>query len=449
MMKTLLFSLTLILSGTTQAAVDYTLSGEEALRIGDAAYAAETLRLLQRAAIRERPEFSLVDTARLVIDNHLLAGHALGEVPEAELLGADDRVGFPGAVFLEEQLIATVQSLFPAELEAAAKALPEGGLDGLITEHPAWTPARLRERLSLGKRQEFRLEPAELARLEAEPVLVYRFLDSTETPLSLAELYRRQNVQGRIRLHEGDVDFLAQQARARLGGLFVRHWLERRSGLPARVRAELERTLWERHLKDRYLAHIGLQADVHDDNAHLRAVAATIPPAAIRAYYLAHREEFKRVARARGRHIQLTDQAQAERAHAELQAGLDFDAAVRRHSQAEDKDAKTPGALGWVVNDGQALSWRDTLLLVLPVGQVSRPLKAPGQGGWEIVRVDERIDDYQAADSEGVRYLASQILARRAVAERFHHRHASLLAGARLSLNPAVLGRGVYGEAAP
>lgn len=437
----ILLALLLALATRAEARIDYTLDGSDALRINQTRYSSETLRTLHKAAQRDTPGMTLADAARLLIDNHLIADIATRQVPAARLLDADDRVGFPATVALEDQYTATGAAVFHRELEASIARLPGKSLESAILERPSWSPARLRAALDLGPRQEFQLDEAGLATAKTMTVLRYRFPGGTEQTLSLADIYRRQNVQGRIALHGGDVAYLTAQARQRLGLLYVDDWLRRESGLSASTLTQIRQALRECALKDRYLAYLGLAADVHDDNDYLKTVAAGIGPAEIRAYYRKHREQFTRVAKARGHHITLGDQASADRVYAELQRGLGFTEAVRRYSIAEDKNASDPGALGWVDNVNNA-PWRDTLLLVLPLNEISRPIKAPGTTPrWEIVKVDERREDYQDENSEGVRYQASRALAEARIARDFHTAKQDAFAHAEIALNRALIPR--------
>lgn len=261
--------------------------------------------------------------------------------------------------------------------------------------------------------------------------------------MTLADIYRRQNVQGRIALHGGDSDFLAQQARQRLGLLYVDHWLERQSGLKPDTLRQIRRALRERALKDRYLAYLGLGADVHDDHDHLKHVAESVRPEEIRAYYRQHRDQFTRVAKARGHHIELPDEASAEQVYQSLRQGMAFSEAVRRYSINDDKNAADPGATGWVENIGD-LPWRDTLLLILPEKQLSRPFKAPVEGDretahWEIVRVDERLETFQDEDSEGVRYQASRAIAERRIQRDYEQARLALYTQTPIAINRQLL----------
>lgn len=441
--------LLILASPLAPAAVDYQLDTPDvALRINDASYSQRVFALLHRLTQREAPDATPGRTARALIENQLVAEHARQTMVETLLLGQDDHVGFPGEVQLEDQYLATLQALFTTELTAYAHTLPPAGVDSFITQQARLTPARLQQLLALQGRQEFTLSPAQQQAAARVSVLTHHFPGQAPGRITLADVYGRQNVQGRIMLHDGDVDFLQQQARRQLGQRFIRSWAERQAGLSRAEFAELERAIRERNLRERYLRQIGLLADMHNDNPRLKTLAAQVSAEEVRAYYQAHRTDFRRIDKARGRHIRLADQASAERVSAALNQGLAFDEAVRRHSTAADRSAPVAGDLGWILNDTQAKPWLHNLVLMLPVGKASSPLRTPvlpdsGAPAWEIVLVDEQVEGFQAPDSEGVRYEAAQVIARRKTLEAYQTTQRQLLANADIHCNPAVVGRDV------
>lgn len=444
-----LFSLFALASPAAHATVDYQLTRPDiALQVEAQSYSTRVFALLHRLTVREAPDAPPALTARALIENQLVAAHARATLGEAVLLGQDDHVGFPGQVQLDDQYVATLQALFATELAAHARTLPAAGVDRFITQQPRLTSPRLKQLLALQGRQEFGLSPGQQQAAARVPVLAYRFPGAAPARITLADVYSRQNVQGRVMLHDGDVDFLRQQARRQLGQRFIRHWAERHAGLSRAEFAELERAIRERNLRERYLRQIGLLADMHNDNPRLKALAAEVSAAEVQAYYQAHQADFRRIEKARGRHLRLADQASAERVHAELTQGLAFDEAVRRYSAAADRSAPVAGDLGWVLNDNQAKPWLSSLLLMLPVGKPSQPLRTPalpdqGAPAWEIILVDEQVEGIQAPDSEGVRYEAAQVIARRKALEAYQATQRQLVANAVIHCNPAAVGRNV------
>ena len=201
---------------------------------------------------------------------------------------------------------------------------------------------------------------------------------------------------------------------------------------------QLKTALRMRYAKDRYLALLGIAPDVHDDNHYENAKAKTITQPEISRYYNQHRNEFKRVTQASGRHVLVKDQVLADRIYNELTAGLDFNQAIKKYSQSDDKNAATPGAIDWVYNT-PSVSWRDSLFLILPLKQINRPIKAPAADEWEIIMVDKRIEEFQGADSEGVRYQVARILAHQKIAQEFYALKKRLHTETPIQVNPALM----------
>ena len=76
-------------------------------------------------------------------------------------------------------------------------------------------------------------------------------------------------------------------------------------------------------------------------------------------------------------------------------------------------------------------------------GVVSRPFRSPGAPGqhpaWEILKVEEKVESQQPADSESVRYVASRAIARQKAVQEYRDTLAQVRAQADIRLNPAVL----------
>ena len=89
------------------------------------------------------------------------------------------------------------------------------------------------------------------------------------------------------------------------------------------------------------------------------------------------------------------------------------------------------------------MGWLEQLAFMQPEGQVSRPFRAPvgpnQAAPWEIVLVERRVEAYQAADSEAVRYAARHALAREKAAAQLQALRERLLREARIEVNGKLL----------
>ncbi len=390
-----------------------TAQAQVGVQIGQHAYSVETVELLHRAAQRDNTQWSISNTLSLLIDNQLLADLAVEQFGEATLLQSEARVGFPDREVIAQQFLATTMYLFQSRQQnddsAASYALP--------VSQPAWWACdrnTLIDRLALGTRQEFRLPDAALEKARNTPVLSATLAATHTVSITLAELYQQQNVQGRMALHNGDCAFLHTVAQSELSRRAWLYWLHHHSGVAPTTLKQLQHAIHTRYVKDQYFARLGIAADAHDDTAYLRDMAKTITAAEIAAYYAEHRDQFMRVTQARGRHIRVADEATADRLYTELANGLDFSLAMQRYSNAQNVDDVGADVIDWVIN-APGVSWRDSLLLILPVNQPNRPLKVPQRDRWELIWVDERQQAPQEADSESVRYQVSAIVARQKV----------------------------------
>lgn len=92
------------------------------------------------------------------------------------------------------------------------------------------------------------------------------------------------------------------------------------------------------------------------------------------AYYLEHRDEFRRPAELRARQMLLADRATARNILKLIHDGADFAELARENSLSPDRE--TGGDLGYF-SQGQLPPEFDKVLFRLPTGQVSNPVKSP------------------------------------------------------------------------
>ncbi|MBJ7311233.1 peptidylprolyl isomerase [Rugamonas sp. CCM 8940] len=415
-----------------------------AARVNGAPLHAFALDAAWRLARFKQPQVSRTATLETLIGERLLAAAARKTYGEAALYSGQ-RVGFVQDVALDDQLAGSLRGLYGKELEQVLLRLPGGSLNGVVTERPALDGAAL-DGAALdavfGKAGQLRLELAlneqQQARAKNVVVLRYAMPSGAKGVLSLYDIYRRQNVQGRSQLFARQADFLQQQAMQSLAALFVLDWARSQFGGAAvddlrGVLADQEAVLALQRLH-------GIGIDTDSGSALLEQLARQAGAAEIQAYYRQHQEEFVRIERVKARHIRLPDEASAQAVYAELRAGGDFAALARRHSRAAD--ARNGGDLGWIKHEGKP-DWLAQLAFAQDKGEVSRPIRAPvgphDPAYWEIVLVEQRVNGMQAADSEAVRYVASNAVAREKALAQLAALRARVLREARIELNRGVL----------
>lgn len=379
-----------------------------------------SLALLQRYLQLDGRRLGADAVLAEVIEQRVLAAHAAARYPRTVLF-PDLRVAFAPEVGAEDKLVGVLRTVWREEMDTVLTTAAGADLRKIIVAEPRLDAAQLRA--VLGDPAQIRLDYALDSTAQAAAarcvVLVYHLPWSGAGHITLADVYARQNVQGRISLHQLDVVFLRAQARARLGALLVLDWARQTAGRAAV--AELQRNLLDREYARGLSEHFGVGGDMHDSNSYLDGLRHAVTAAEVSAWYDAHREQFRRVERVRARHIRVADEATALRVAAELHKdGSNFAAVAQRHSIAPD--GASGGDVGWVARRGEA-DWFTELLFAQPLRRNGAPVREPAAADaaahWEIVRVEEQHGGYFPRDSETVRYLAARAIAEHKAREAF------------------------------
>lgn len=387
-----------------------------------------------RMAQAKDPKAERGATRDLLIGNRLLAQAGRKRFGEAAL-SAGQRVAFAREVAFDDDLVTTLRSLHGAQIEREL-GQRAGGIDALI--RPQALPDEAALDAVFGRAEGLRLDATlnavQLERARGLVLLRYALPQGgPEGAITVADVYQRQNVQGRMAMLARDMGFMLQQAKLRVGALYVLHWSERRFGADAV--ADLRRVLSEQADVQALLRMYGMGEDAHADSTLLDQLARQVTPAQVRDYYRRHRAEFVRIERVRGRHIRLPDEQTARAVAAQLAGGADFAALARRHSIAPD--AASGGDLGWVRHQGTP-GWLAQLLFTYAEGQVSPPVRTPAgpddDPPWEIVQVERRVTGYQSVESESVRHVASRAIARQTAIAQLQAWRVTLLRNARVEI---------------
>lgn len=408
-----------------------------AARVNGDAIPIATLDVFVAAAQRSDPQTDREAVLRGLVENRLLAGLQAGHSHGEEA----GRVGYDRATRAEQQRFRLIRTAFADELRAAVEA--SGVTDSLdhLTAPLAMQPDALAPMLKLDQALYTRMTDDQREAARHYVLARYRFAeDQPEQVLTLWELYRRQNIQLKVQMHNLNLAFVREAVNQYLTMKYVFYWFEQHSGLSGDEVAAVDRCIDDALKREALLHGMGLMHDIHDDNPQLRERAADVSDEQIAAYYASHRDAFTRVERVRARHLRVDNQQAADRIVAEIRSGLSFDDAVARYSMAPDRD--TGGKLGWIDRDSRQDHWTRSLAFVQPQGKVSPPFRSP-QGDkapyWEILWVDERVMGYQPVDSESVRYRAARAVAREQMQQDFRAMLAEVTDEASLRLNHEVL----------
>ncbi|WP_105101715.1 peptidylprolyl isomerase [Microbulbifer pacificus] len=371
------------------------------------------------AAARHRQQDANRETVfKALLENRLLANW-FRQQPSKDITS---RVGYDRQTQLEQQLFRLIRSAYSERLqETMNKREIRNSLDFLVTPL-AFDRESLAPVLKLQQQLYSSMTPEQQMQAQQLVIARYRFHHrQPEQQLTLWDLYRRQNVQLKVQMHNLNLEFIREAIRQQLTTAFVLDWFAQHSGLSEQSRKAIQRCVEDALIREAGLQQMGLLQDIHDDNPGLRDKAKQISADEIADYYQSHRQEFTRVERVHAYHIRLQSQQAADRVYQEIVSGLPFTDAVSRYSVAPDK--ARGGALGWIDRRSRADHWSKALAFVQTPAQVSRPFRSP-QGGdeiyWEILLVDQRETGFQPVDSESVHYRASHAIAREKLQQQYY-----------------------------
>jgi parvulin-like peptidyl-prolyl isomerase len=377
-----------------------------------------------------------------IIDDALLAQYAR-QILASEVLNSSNKVGFANDVMLEDRATALIRKTYEKELVTKIKALTKG-LESLFSFNDEVTTDALAKLMTLKAALMINANPEQEAEAKKTMIANIDFtplnLTSNFKQLTLWDIYRRQNVQGRLAIHKADLTYLKVQVKQRIGSLVVLAWAE--ENITTSDYAAIKQILLNEQHKTRLLETMGLHADVHDDNPALRAKAKTISEAKIKQFYETNKDEFAVVERVKARHIRVASQETADQVIAEIKAGLDFTVAIKKYSIADDKNDAIPGDLGWLKRSDNKRSWLHAVAFMQQAGNVSAPFRSPQNQGdivYEIVFADKRIDGHLPYTDPTVHYVASRDIALKELREEFAALQSTLRNSADIHLNKAAL----------
>ena len=442
-MKILIVLLTAFASSMLHAKVEYDIPDPDiAATMGELTLSAEIVEMFWHSYNHPSRPITPPQAMQRIIDDALLARHARKTL-DKDILNSENEVGFANEVMLEDRATALIRKTYEKELVTKIKTLPHG-IESLFTFNEKVTEKKLAELMTLkaalmikaSAKQEAAAKKTIIAQVDFSPAQ----LTSKSAEITLWDIYRRQNVQGRLAIHKADIDFLKGQLKQRIGSLIVLAWAE--NNLKSHDYSAIKKILLNEQQKIRLLENMGLHADVHDDNPALRERAKNISEEKIKQFYNDHKEEFEVVERVKARHIRVASQELADQVVTEIKAGLDFSSAIKKYSIAADKDDLIPGSLGWLKRSDKERSWLHAVAFVHQAGKVSAPFRSPQNQGeivYEIIFVDERIDGFLPYTDPTVHYEASRDIALKELRDEFIALQSKLRNDANIRLNKAVL----------
>lgn len=445
-LRTSLLPLALALTlaaATAQAAPQYDLKDPAlAATVDKTPFTQKMLDVMYKSSSQGKVKLTRADVMRAVIESHLLGSYAIAKYGKKALV-EDNKVGFRPADVARNEFVNMIQVAYKDELKAALQKLG-GSLDSTVSAVDPIKPTEWAQYLPPpGKMQlEIRMTEQSVALAAKRPILRYRFDDKAQGVITLKDVYDIQNVQGRNEILGKNTDFVMQQARSMVVARFVEYWAATASGLSAAEIAGLKQAILNKSYLDGYVTWIGIAADIHDDNQHLKALAKAVTEKEVLDYYNSHPNDFKRVEGVRARHIAVADEKTAQALYDRIQKGEKFIDLAAKYSLAAD--GKNGGDLGWVQADKKNNGmWINDFAFLQTPGVVSRPIRTPvinGKASWELVMIDEKKEGRHPAKSSTVHYEASQIIARQKAIDEYRAVRSRLLEKADIHLRPDLQG---------
>lgn len=341
-----------------------------AARVNGIAIQRLSLDVMAHMAQLEDAKASRAVVLESIIANRLLAKAGEAQIQEYDLRAHGKRVAFARDVQVDDQVAAYLRTVFRDELEASIKALPGGNLQALAMEQGKLDEAQLDSVLGARNRLllDYNLNAEQLGR--AKQVMVLRTSLASQPSISLFDIFRRQNVQGRVEFFNRNLEFIRQQAMQYLATVYVQEWANKRFGQLAVT--GLKQTLLDQTDVRAIMALHGMGTDIHADSPLLNKLAKKVTKEEVHAYYKAHKEDFKRIDWVKARHIRLRDEAKAQEVIALAAKGADFAQLARQYSIAAN--ASSGGDMGIVKHQGK-LTWLAELAFTQEEGKVSPPFR--------------------------------------------------------------------------
>jgi hypothetical protein len=393
---------------------------------------------MYKVSSAKKPELSRATVLNSLIENQLMGQYGLKRFGKGNIV-EDNKVSFRPDVLEEQEFRAIMQIAFAKPLNDALK-LFGGKLDKTLSDENPIKASEWDTYLPSNKimQLEFALSPTGKIAAAKRVLVNYRFDDKTSGSITLSDVYNSQNVQGRDKIHSREGDYVSAQARELVVNRYMEYWVKTSSGLTTADIASIKQAITNKTYHDGFASYIGIAADIHDDVPYVKSLAAKVTQAEIKAYYNKHKNEFKRIEKVKAQHITVADEKTATTITELLKKGSKFDDLARQYSIASDKDKG--GDLGWIIHDSKNPTWLTTLAFVQPVNTPSRPVRTPN-GQWEILLVAEKDEGYQAVDSDSVRYVAAQTIARQKAAAEYRQIRKSLIKQADIHIQKSFQGQ--------
>ena len=256
-----------------------------AATMGDLVLSANTIEIFWHSYNHPNRPITPPQAMQKIIDDALLAQHARRTLPN-DVLNSTNKVGFANDVMQQDRATALIRKTYGKELITEVKNLHQG-IGSLYRFNNEITADKLAELMTLKSALMIEANPEQQTAAQKTIVATLNFspakLTTSAQQLTLWDIYRRQNVQGRLAIHKADLNYLRGQVKQHVGALMVLAWTKK--NIPTTDYAAIKEILLNEQHKIRLLESMGLHADVHDDNPALREYAKNISEEKIKHFY--------------------------------------------------------------------------------------------------------------------------------------------------------------------
>ena len=342
-------------------------------------------------------------------ENRLLAIYS----EENDITESQSKVGFQRTTSVNDQLVGLLRSTFRQPYSQWQMQQPDG-LHSFIIEQNLPNASELKALMG-NSAFVYELSGSILDSLKNTTLVRYSFPRAKEQVITLRDIYQRQNVQGRISLHQGDTRFLQKQVLQMIDRRSVLYWAQRHSGLSPEELASLKQIFADQRQRKVVMQSVGLGDFYHGTNPVFDELVKQVNQEEILAFYSRNKSQFQTIEAATIVDIRLSSQKEADEAYIELNT-LSPAQQLARFQQSGQKPKI-------VSRTSSHPMWLTGLAFAQEEGQVSKPARLPVQKGespsWAIVLVLNKEQGFLKPDSETVRYEASRNIAQRKANENF------------------------------
>jgi len=212
-----------------------------AARVDGDVIPAATLDVFVAAARRSEPDISRESVLKGLVENRLLAAVAH---TRHDHHAHPERVGYDSVTRHEQQRFKLIRTAYADALRQAANDDGMGNSLDSLTTPLALSREALAPMLTLEQALYSTMTDAQQQAASHYVLARYRFADDQPgQTLTLWDLYRRQNIQLKVQMHNLNLGFIREAVKQQLTMAYVFYWFEQQAGLSRAAIAAVDRSI--------------------------------------------------------------------------------------------------------------------------------------------------------------------------------------------------------------